>query len=291
MFPNEATRASGAPALCVSIHDAAPATWAQCEQLVAAVRAVADIPLTVLVVPRFHDLPVQPPDEWRFVRALDALARRGHELALHGYTHLDGASPARTLGARWLRTVYTEGEGEFAAIGAAEARRRIELGLEWFTRHGWRPAGFVAPAWLLGDAAWQAVREYPFMYTTTFQRFHVLPGRRSVWSPSLVYTARNRAGRLVSPHAATLLAAVLRSAPLVRLALHPRDALHPLLLAHAQRLIGRLLEQRVALTKAAVAARLGARLTTGPSIRPCPSDAVRSRSSTTDHNAAHLPSR
>jgi predicted deacetylase len=37
--------------LCVSIHDVAPATWTECRTLLEAVAAVADIPLTLLVVP------------------------------------------------------------------------------------------------------------------------------------------------------------------------------------------------------------------------------------------------
>ena len=43
--------------LCVSIHDVAPATWTDCLRLVQAVRAVADIPLTWLVVPQIATAP------------------------------------------------------------------------------------------------------------------------------------------------------------------------------------------------------------------------------------------
>ena len=42
-------------ALCVSIHDVAPATWTDCRRVIAAVHAVAPIPLTLLVVPTFYD--------------------------------------------------------------------------------------------------------------------------------------------------------------------------------------------------------------------------------------------
>ena len=136
-------------ALCVSIHDVAPDTWADCVRLQRAVRAVADIPLTWLVVPRYHGrAPAAPAME----RALDALLAQGHELALHGYTHLDSAPPARGLRSRFLRTVFTQGEGEFAAIDEADARQRIALGLAWFAERGWPVRGFVPPAWLLGEA-------------------------------------------------------------------------------------------------------------------------------------------
>lgn len=234
--------------LCVSIHDVAPETWSECARLADAVQSVADIPLTWLVVPRFHGSMRRSPDA---EHALGAALARGHELALHGYTHLDTAPPHPGLYRRFLRTVYTQGEGEFAAIGAADARRKIELGLSWFRERGWPVSGFVAPAWLLGREAWPVVREFPFAYTTTISHFHLLRPRRSLLAPSLLYAARNRTGRALSPALARTLAALLESVPLVRLALHPRDARHPALVRHAQQLVERLLDSRAALTKAA----------------------------------------
>jgi predicted deacetylase len=237
----------------VSIHDVAPATWDDCERLRAALRAVADIPLTWLVVPRFHGCEDESP---RMQAQLSAALARGDELALHGYTHLDLAPPTGGLRSRFLRGVYTEREGEFAVLAEGEARRRIEMGLDWFARQGWSASGFVAPAWLLGEGAWRAVRTFPLAYTTTFSRFYLLPGSASVFSPSLVYTARNGVGRLLSPLAADAGAALLARGPLTRLSLHPRDARYPALLRHAQRLLARLLDGHEAVTKAECAHRL-----------------------------------
>jgi predicted deacetylase len=231
----------------------APATWPQCERLWQAVRAVADIPLTWLVVPRYHGRAAPAP---AMERALGAALAQGHELALHGYTHLDSApAPAGmgSLGSRFLRTVYTRGEGEFAAIGEDEARERIALGLAWFAERGWPVAGFVPPAWLLGEAAWRALREFPFAYTTTMGHFHLLPEQRALWSPALVYTARNAAGRMVSPRVNGAMAMLMAASPLVRLSLHPPDARYPALVRHAQGLVERLLAGRVPRTKAGFA--------------------------------------
>lgn len=244
------------PMLCVSIHDVAPDTWEECARLARAMRRDADIRLTWLVVPRFHDRPGDARngvDERAMRAGLDAALERGDELALHGYTHLDDA-PVRAgpIGAL-VRTVYTEREGEFAAIDEAEARRRIELGLAWFRARGWPVSGFVAPAWLLGEQAWHAVHAFPFLYTTTFTHFHLLQQKREVFSPSLVYAARNKGGRALSPVAASTTAYLLKDAPLVRFSLHPRDAHYPALVRHAQHLIARLLESRMPLTKAAFA--------------------------------------
>lgn len=249
MFPNER------PALCVAIHDVAPATWPECLHLLHAIQAVADIPISWLVVPRYHCSRQRSP---AFEAKLERLAGEGHELVLHGYTHLDTVPLAGSLSSRFLRTIYTEREGEFSALDAAEARRRIELGLEWFAERGWPVSGFVAPAWLLGRQAWPLLADYAFKYTTTYSRFHLLQPARSLLAPALVYASRNRFGRSVSPPLAGLMAAVSGAAPLVRLALHPRDAHHPALVHHAQRLVERLLEARQALTKAAFAVRLEA---------------------------------
>jgi len=378
--------------LCVSIHDVAPATWSDCLRLVEAVRAVADIPLTWLVVPHYHFRPEPSP---AMEACLNVALERDDELALHGYSHLD-TEAGGGLRARFLRNVYTRREGEFAALTEAEARRRLDLGLDWFAARGWTPAGFVPPAWLLGEGAWRALRDAPFTYTTTFSHFHCLPGgaqRRagrdaeaararprherghasryvsdaqgyrgdqgngggygngngnaqgglgnyagqnssnrqfdpSNWtgpldqdnrhdvrsrrdivdregsgegghddatlqhthphtpfvqnnrhgthallSPSLVYAARNRSGRLLSPRVADATAAMLARAPLVRFSLHPPDARYPELVRHIQQVLGRLLEQREAVTKAECARRLldhlGNDLTsTDPTSRP-----------------------
>lgn len=241
---------SAGKALCVSIHDVAPATWTDCRRLMDAIREVADIPLTFLVVPRFHGRDACPPD---YERALDGLLARGHELALHGYVHLDSAPAQQGWRNRFLRTVYTQQEGEFAAIDRGEARRRIELGLAWFHQRNWPVGGFIAPAWLLGEGGWKALEEFSFAYTTTFSRFFLLPGHESLFSPSLVYTARNAPGRFVSPIWANMLGSQLKSSPLLRLSLHPRDARYPGLLRYSQQLLEKFLDSRTPLTKLAFA--------------------------------------
>ncbi len=241
--------------LCVAIHDVAPATWPDCQRLLQAVREVADIPLTFLVVPRYHGSAVRVP---AFESALDSLLAQGHELALHGYTHVDTGPRPLGFGERVKRSVLTQDEGEFAAIDASEARQRIELGLAWFAARGWPVDGFVAPAWLLGRHAWPALRTYPFTYTTTLGRLHLLEQGTAQWAPSLVYAARNSAGRLLSPLVAGAAARVLSPAPLLRLALHPRDARHPRLLRHMQGLLEFLLARRSARTKLAAVRALGA---------------------------------
>ena len=253
------TEPAARPLLCVSIHDVAPATWPECLRLVQAVRAVADIPLTWLVVPHYHFRPESSP---AMQACLDVALDRGDELALHGYSHLDTEQGGGGLRSRFLRNVYTRREGEFAALDEGEARRRLDLGLTWFAARGWTPTGFVPPAWLLGEGAWRALRASSFAYTTTFSHFHCLGAGapRPVLSPSLVYAARNRGGRLLSPRVADATAAMLANAPLLRFSLHPPDVRYPELVRHLQDVLARLLATREAVTKAECARRLAATL-------------------------------
>ncbi|MCC2972190.1 DUF2334 domain-containing protein [Massilia sp. IC2-476] len=288
MFPTEGSggQAGPAPALCVSIHDVAPATWDECARLAAALREVADIPLTWLVVPQYHR---GGGDPVRMEAGLDEALARGDELALHGFTHLDTAPRGPGLSERFLRGTYSH-EGEFVALPANEAARRIQCGLDWFAARGWPVRGFVPPAWLMGEGAWQALRAFDFDYTTTFRRFHLLGSRAgagsaaTVLSPSLVYAARNRSGRLASPLLADVLALALARQPLIRLSLHPPDVRHPRLLRHAQATLARLLATRTALTKAGFAQQL--LTSTVPSNRHLASSAHPIRRSTTDQPGA-----
>ena len=243
------------PAVCVSIHDVAPATWAQCAQLLRAIRAVGEIPLTWLVVPDYHHrAPTLRSLQPRFEAGLAQRLAAGDELALHGWCHLDEGAPSSSWRQYLLRHVYTTHEGEFSALDAAEASRRIAVGLAWFGRRQWPASGFVAPAWLLGSGAWQALDGFDFGYTTTLRYFYLLPERHALYAPSLVYAARNRPGRYLSRQRNRWLLHALAARPLLRFGLHPADAAYPALLLDLQRLLGQILETRTPMTKAAFAA-------------------------------------
>ncbi len=234
-------------ALCVSIHDVAPATWAGCRTLT---QAVADVdpalPVTLLVVPDYHGRGSDVPAWYR--NWLTARVGQGDEVALHGYTHLDDA-PVTTIAGYVRRRCYTAGEGEFAAVSRECAMRKIAFGDAWCAKQGLRPRGFVAPAWLMSRGAWEALPAFDFTYTTTLGRFHLLREQRSIRAQSLVYSARSPWRRWTSRQWNTLLAARLRDAPLVRLSLHPADAQYPDLVDHLQRTLDELRHMRRAYTK------------------------------------------
>ncbi|TFW09311.1 DUF2334 domain-containing protein [Oxalobacteraceae bacterium OM1] len=242
------------PALCVSIHDVAPATWPQCERLLRAVRDVARIPVSLLVVPDYHGLPVR--DTTAYEGRLEMRLAKGDELVLHGWRHLDEAAPQRSWRDRLVRTVYTRSEGEFYAINYEDACWRLQQGVDWFAQRGWPLEGFVPPAWLLGPAAWRALYGFRFRYVTTRRHLHLLPSREAIASESLVYSVGSAWRRGMSYAWNAVLLQRLRGAPLVRLSLHPVDAEHPEVVANARRLIERLLVSHDAMTKAAFVRRL-----------------------------------
>ena len=236
--------------LCVSIHDVAPATWTQCSTLLNAIAEVADIPLTLLVVPAYHGAMQTVPE---FDHQLELRVARGDELALHGYTHLDAGPPPRGWREAFARRVYTSGEGEFAALARDEAALRLKLGMQWFACRGWRLRGFIAPAWLLGAGGWEALRQSSLLYTTTWRRFHLLRRQASLAAPSLVYSSRSAWASGLSRQAVSWISQMQRESALVRFSLHPRDAHDRAAILHCQKLLEQLLRQRRAVTKAGYA--------------------------------------
>jgi len=238
--------------LCVSLHDVAPATWDACRRVLQAVREVADVPVTLLVVPVYRGEPAALAPE--FTAQLSRLLDQGHELALHGYYHRD-AGVARSPRDWLMRRVYTAGEGEFCALTEAEAAERLHLGIRWFDAQGWPLEGFVPPAWLLGEDAWRALHAQPRLrYVTTFDRLHLLRQRAALPAPCLTFSTRSavrRAAALAWAGAARR----GRGEAVLRLALHPHDADYPALRRAWQRRLAELLRRREPLTKAAAARR------------------------------------
>ena len=234
--------------LCVSLHDVAPATWTACQRVLSAVREVAEIPLTLLVVPAYHgQCSAQP----AFEQSMSAQLVAGHELALHGYFHLDPQTPADFID--WVRRrIYTAGEGEFCSLSEEEARERLTLGARWFAANGWSLSGFVAPAWLLGSGAWKALctQKNQLQYTSTLTKLIALPEGRAISAPCLTYSVRNAWRRPTSIVWNTVLSRITDGAPVLRLGLHPNDAESASVRRSWQHLLESALTTRTAVTKA-----------------------------------------
>jgi len=245
--------------VCVVLHDVAPARWGGCTRVLSQLRGVAadagvDLPVTLLVVPMMHGAAGA---SQHYLRWLHRQADLGHELALHGLTHRDeGAPPAGWLD-RLRRGVYTAGEGEFAALTHAQAAERLGRGLAWARQQQLHMPGFVAPAWLMNEAAWQAVTEAGFTWTATLDRVVTLPARQALKAQSLVFSTRSawRRGLSLLWNSALGWQQHMRNAPLMRLELHPDDGDHPAIRRCWQGLLQRALQDRQPLRLGEAAAR------------------------------------
>lgn len=230
------------PMLSVTIHDVAPVTLPACQRVIEAVREVSDVRMTLLVVPRYHLRPSSRP----FEQTLHRFHQQGHELALHGYSHLDDGEPSGWIDhvrRRW----YTDGEGEFSALPRDEALRRLEAGRHWFSRRGWPLHGFVAPAWLMSRGTWQALQQMPLDYTATLGSVYSLPAAERFRSACMAFSTRSAWRRAASLPRNAWVAARWHAQPLVRFELHPHDADHRLIRRCWQDRLRALLDQRDAL--------------------------------------------
>ena len=235
-------------ALCIALHDVAPATWPQCEALLALLDELGAPPLTLLAVPDFHGrggFEAAP----AITAALRARQAHGDAIALHGLRHRDEGPPPRTP-TDWLRRrVLTAGEGEFAALTTVEAARRITVGRDRLYRLGFTIDGCVPPAWLTSPGTRIALATSGLRWTSSHTALHDLASGRRVAAPCLTASPRSAWRRTLSHVWLRGLLQATRTAPLLRVGLHPADALHPALLAAWRVVLQELLATRTALTK------------------------------------------
>lgn len=236
------------PALVVSMHDVSPLTREAFAAMLADLRSIGLTKTSLLVIPEHHhrrhfltDVP--------FCRWLEDLARNGHELVVHGYYHQREQRPSETMVQRLITGVYTAGEGEFYDLSKEEAARRLALAQEEFRDlDAPAPTGFIAPAWLLGDDAADAVREAGFRYTTWLRGVENIKGQEFLASQSLVYSCRNAWRRTASLAWNGSLSRRLRRNPLIRLGLHPPDFEHERIWQQIRRIVQDALREREAVT-------------------------------------------
>ncbi len=222
------------------LHDVAPETWPDYAPFVDAVDALGQVPISWLVVPDFHrrnPLDAHP----GFRRMLDGRLARGDELILHGCYHADEASAPRTPRDWFMRRVFTH-EGEFYPLDKDESAQRLEQGIQLFERNQWPLHGFVAPAWLLGAGARQALADTDLTYTSDPGHFYLLPDYQPIEAPGLVWSARSAWRRGMSHLVSEKMLARHRQAPVLRLGLHPVDMRHGFSRRYWLNLLTRLLE-------------------------------------------------
>ncbi len=218
---------SSRPRLLTSIHDVGPAFGRQVDQLV-------DLLATHLGSARFAMLVV--PDHWgenplerhsAFATRLRGWADSGIEMFVHGWYHRDIAAHtgARALKARFM----TASEGEFLGLDAAEAARRMDDGKALIEDIiGREVAGFIAPAWLYGPGAMDALGKSEFALAEDHMKvWRPDTGAVLARGPVVTWASRSSVRTASSIAFAAAARTLLRPLSTVRIAVHPGDTTKP----------------------------------------------------------------
>ena len=226
--------------LLVSIHDVSPKFEGEVDRLVDLVaERTGAARFAMLVVPdHWGEAPIAGDGPFR--QRLRIWAEAGIEMFVHGWSHRDAAP--KGFGARHM----TAGEGEFSALGRAEALRRMREGRAVVEDAiGRRAAGFVAPAWLYSAGARGALAEAGFALAEDHLRvWHPPSGRILARGPVITWATRTPLRKASSLLAAATLRHLLGPLQTVRLAVHPADVRHPATLASIGKSLKILLERR-----------------------------------------------
>ncbi len=214
--------------LLVSIHDVAPCFESEVDRL-------ADLIDARLGPARYAMLVV--PDHWgraplaqapAFQARLRGWAERGVEMFVHGWFHRDSS---RHQGAAGFKARHmTAGEGEFLGLSHADALQRMADGKALIEDVIGRPAaGFIAPAWLYGPGAMQALAECGFPLAE--DHFRVWrPGHEDkplAKGPVVTWASRSSMRTASSLAFAALARPALQPLKTLRLAVHPGDVTKP----------------------------------------------------------------
>jgi predicted deacetylase len=234
-------------ALVLSVHDVAPATRAQAERIVREVALLGVPTCSLLVVPDYHHQGRSMADPG-FCEWLQTLQGEGSEVVLHGFFHQRTRRPNESTREKVITRFYTADEGEFFDLDYAEARRLIGEAQREFEARGFRPHGFIAPAWLLSAEAERAAIDAGMIYTTTLRTVRDFVSRRMIASQSLVYSVRSGWRRGVSLGWNRWLFRRLTNNSLLRLSVHPPDISHPAIWSQICQFIAEALRDREPMT-------------------------------------------
>ena len=217
--------------LLASIHDVGPRFEREVDQL-------ADLLGGILGGPKFAMLVV--PDHWgeaplasalAFQRRLRDWAEQGVEMFVHGWYHKDLAEHSGA--SAFMAKHMTAGEGEFLGLSQAVAAQRMVDGRKLIEDAiGQSVAGFIAPAWLYGDGAREALAASDFAMAEDHLRvWQPASGRVLAKGPVITWASRSKPRQLSSRFFAGLARHALHPQQVVRVAVHPGDVTVPALLA------------------------------------------------------------
>jgi predicted deacetylase len=221
--------------LLVSIHDVGPGFANRIEQLAERLSArLGGSRFAMLVVPDHWDAHPLAGDR-KFAARLRAWADEGVEMFVHGWSHRDSSHHRGMAGFKARH--MTAGEGEFLGLDSCEAARRMADGKALVEDIIGRPAaGFIAPAWLYGPGALEALENSGFTLAEDHMRvWQAATGATLARGPVITWASRTRMRTASSLGFAMLARTALQPLQTVRIAVHPGDVSKPSLLASIDR--------------------------------------------------------
>jgi predicted deacetylase len=217
--------------LLASIHDVGPRAESAVDQL-------ADLLAQILGGPKFAMLVV--PDHWgeaplaanpAYQAKLRNWADQGVEMFVHGWFHKD---LAQHTGMAALKAKHmTASEGEFLGLTRDEAARRMADGRKLIEDIiGREVTGFIAPAWLYGPGANEALAQSGFAMAEDHMRvWRPNTGETLARGPVVTWASRSKSRQRSSRFFAALARHALHPLKTARIAVHPGDTTVPALLA------------------------------------------------------------
>ena len=210
--------------LLASIHDVSPRFEDEVDRLIDVLDPHVEKRIAMLVVPNhWGDAPIVPGSA--FASRLRAWAEGGFEMFLHGFFHRDDTKHRSAL-ERVRARHMTAGEGEFLGLSQEAASARIADGRALIEDVIGRSVdGFVAPAWLYGPGALEALAQSGVPLAEDHLRVWSPRHQRELArGPVITWASRTRT-RLASSLVA---AAAVRRLPMrvLRVGVHPPDVHH-----------------------------------------------------------------
>lgn len=214
--------------LLLSIHDVGPKFEPQIDALAALYDGlVGPNQFAMLVVPNHWNeapLAAAPAFQAKLRRWSDA----GVEMFLHGWSHRDDSEHSGAIAGLKAKHM-TAGEGEFLGLDVATATTRMTDGRKLVEDVIGRPvAGFIAPAWLYGAGAMEALGSLNFPMAEDHLRVWLPATGRTVSSgPVITWASRSRMRTASSLFFASLARHALSPLRDMRIAVHPGDMSKP----------------------------------------------------------------
>jgi len=233
--------------IVVSLHDVAPSNQQIADTIISELARRGVRVSSLLVVPDYHHQGMFTKDR-QFVSWLRDLKTDGHEIVIHGYFHERPRRTKESLRDKFLTRFYTQCEGEFYDLEYDEALNRITTARDEFRASGFKPCGFVAPAWLLSAEAERAARDAGMEYTTSLRTVRDLRSGAEFAARSIVYSLRSNWRRGMSRTWNAALFRFVKGNPLLRISIHPLDYSHPAVWRQTLDFIEKTAELRTATT-------------------------------------------